>query len=71
MIKEPFQTNLSDVLIWQYNEATKLQELVKSEQSNYDNFGGGYISKWFDNVYNFNTANEFGLNIWAVICFIS
>jgi len=43
MIKEPFQTNLSDVLIWQYNEATKLQELVKSEQSNYDNFGGGYI----------------------------
>ena len=33
MIKEPFQTNLSDVLIWQYNEATKLQELVKSEQS--------------------------------------
>lgn len=67
MIKEPFQTNLSDVLIWQYNEATKLQELVKSEQANYDNFGGGYISKWFDDVYNFNTANEFGLNIWAVI----
>ena len=67
MIKEPFQTNLSDVLIWQYNEATKLQELVKREQSNYDNFGGGYISKWFDDVYNFNTANEFGLNIWAVI----
>jgi len=62
-----FESNLLQVLLWQYNEAANIQSLLEKKQEWTDQNVTQFINDWYDNVYNLNTTNEFGLQVWAII----
>lgn len=54
-------------LLWQYNDAENLQSILQQKQDWYDINQTAFWSEWYVNVFNLNTANQFGLNVWAII----
>ena len=62
-----FSINLIKALLWQYNSALKLQSLLESKQTWYDANYEQFWNNWYDDVFNLQTANEFGLSVWAII----
>jgi hypothetical protein len=62
-----FSVNLLKSLLWQYNKAPNLQGILEAKQSWYDANQRDFWSNWFSNVFNLETANEFGCNVWAII----
>lgn len=62
-----FSVNIMQALLWEYNDATNLQQLLQQEQDWYDINQTEFWQSWFDNVFNLATANEFGLGVWAII----
>jgi len=62
-----FIVNVTRSLIWQYNDATNLQSIIENKQTWLDNNVKQFWSDWYTNVYNLETANNFGLSIWAII----
>jgi hypothetical protein len=58
---------LSDALLWQHNEATVLQGLLESKQAWLDANNQGFWENWQNDVLNLDTANDFGLAVWAII----
>lgn len=59
--------NVEQVLTWQYNDAEKLQSIIQNQQSWIDINVHDFFSSWFDDVFNLDTANDFGLQVWAAI----
>jgi len=62
-----FSVDILSALVWQYNNAVNLQSLLIQKQEWYDENQEGFWNWWITNVFNLATANEFGLNIWAII----
>lgn len=66
-----FSAKLLESLLWQYNEAETLQSILQQKQDwfteNYTNFW----NNWFYDVFNLETANAFGLDVWAKILNVS
>ena len=62
-----YSVNLLKALIWQYNEATNLQSLLQQKQDWYDTNQTQFWTDWYNNVFNLETANEFGCAVWAII----
>lgn len=62
-----FSVDLLRVLLWQYNDAAKLEALVRSKQTWLDTNQRDFWSSWLYNVFDLRTANDFGLAVWAVI----
>lgn len=62
-----FSVNLLAALVWQYNNAVNLQSIIQSKQDWYDENQEDFWKDWIANVFNLATANEFGLNVWAII----
>lgn len=54
-------------LLWQYNEALRLQSLLQSKQDWYDENQAGFWNDWYTDIFNLKTANSFGLSVWAII----
>lgn len=69
MTKQQFDfiVDVTQVLIWQYNDAEKLQAIIQNKQNWIDLNVRDFWQNWFDNVFNLNTANDFGLQVWAQI----
>jgi hypothetical protein len=59
--------NLLEVLLWEYNEATGLQSIIEQKQAWYEENQVKFWQDWYTNVFNLETANEFGLSVWARI----
>lgn len=59
--------NLTTALDWQRNGADKLQLLIAQKQAWYEANYCDFWNDWVTDVFNLNTANEFGLSVWAVI----
>lgn len=59
--------NLLRAILWQYEGASKLRQIVDAEQSFFDDAQTKFWSDWLRDVFNFNTANDFGLAVWARI----
>lgn len=55
------------VLLWQHNNADLLQDMAAGEQAWFAANGSGFWSDWYRDVFNLDTANDFGLHIWAII----
>lgn len=66
-----FSVNLLIAILWQYNEAGKLQSLLTSKQTWYDNNQSQFWHDWYTNVFNLNTVNDFGAAVWSIILNIS
>lgn len=62
-----FRTDLMRSVLWQYEDAEKLKQLVQSEQQFYDANVSGFYEDWYRDVFSIDTANEFGLHIWGRI----
>jgi len=62
-----YSVDLSQVLIWQRDNAVRLQSLLSSKQAWQDANQRDFWSNWYDDVFNLQTANDFGLSVWAII----
>lgn len=62
-----FEIDLLEAILWQYNEAINLQGILKNENNFYEKNHTEFWNDWYDNVFNLQTANDFGLSVWAII----
>lgn len=62
-----FSANFSDVILWQYDKSTNLKNLIYKKQSFYNDNVDNFFTNWYRDVFNIDTANHFGLLIWALI----
>lgn len=62
-----FSVNLLSALLWQYNEAERLQAILNAKQTWYNEAQQGFWFDWLSDVFDLTTANDFGLSVWAAI----
>jgi hypothetical protein len=62
-----FSTNLLKALLWEHNKAEVLESLIRQKQTWVDTNQRDFWSAWFRDVFNVDTANDFGLSIWGRI----
>lgn len=59
--------DLLRALLWRYNDASNLQGLLEKKQIWYDGNQEQFWVDWVRDVFDLNTANDFGLMVWAII----
>lgn len=62
-----YSVNVQQALLWQYNEALRLQSLLLSKQAWYAQNQTQFWEDFYNNIFNLDTANYFGLSVWAII----
>lgn len=62
-----YSVNLLRNLLWQYNDAVNLQALIQQKEIWYTENHEEFWTDWYTDVFNLQTANDFGLAVWAVI----
>lgn len=62
-----FSVNLMRALLWQYNDADRLQSVLQQKQDWYQENQAQFWEDWYRDVFNLITANEFGLTVWSII----
>ena len=62
-----FSVNVLRSLLWQYNNAPNIQALLQDKQTFYNQAQEQFWQDWLTNVFNLETANEFGLAVWSII----
>ena len=62
-----YSVDLLKAILWQYNDASRLQSILQSKQDWYDENQRDFWENWYNDVFNLQTANEFGLSVWAII----
>lgn len=69
MTKEQFDftVDVTKTLIWQYNDATKLQAIIENKQAWLNANLRDFWANWYRDVFDLRTANDFGLQVWAAI----
>lgn len=60
-----FTYDMSPVILWQYQEATKLKGLVNYQQTFLNTAITDFISTWNKNFLNLQTATSDGLSVWG------
>jgi len=59
------KVDLNSVILWQYDKAINLQNLIKKSQNFYNGNVNDFLDWFYDNVFNLNTCGEIGLEIWG------
>jgi len=62
-----YDADVEKALLWQYENATELRDLVARQQYWVNENQRDFWQKWFDTVFNLNTADDFGLAVWSII----
>lgn len=62
-----FSVDILSALIWQYNKADKLTEILRQKQNWYDENQRDFWQNWLRDVFDLRTANSFGLSVWSII----
>lgn len=62
-----YSIDLLQAILWQYNDAANLQSILSQKQSWYEKNQTEFWQNWFNDVFNLDTANEFGLTVWSII----
>lgn len=62
-----YSVNLLKAILWQYNDAERLQALLEAKQTWYNENQEAFWSNWYNDVFNLETANDFGLSVWSII----
>lgn len=62
-----FHSDLLKAILWQYEDAANLKALAKYKADYFEQSTIQFWRDWYRDVFNIDTANEFGLNIWARI----
>lgn len=67
MTMTPFNGDLEQSLKWMQNNAPNIQSLVKQKAAWFNTYHTQFWTQWEENVFNINTANNFGLMVWCII----
>lgn len=59
--------DVSEAILWQYNNAPNLISLVNKIQEYYDKANVKFWQDWHRDVFDVDTANAFGLEVWSRI----
>lgn len=59
--------DLTQALLWQFNDAGRLQSLIAAKQAWYDDAQSQFWTDWERDVFDLTTANDFGLTVWGAI----
>ena len=62
-----YSVNLLQALLWEYNDAVNLQAILANEQAWYTQNQTEFWQNWYTDVFDLRTANDFGLQVWAII----
>lgn len=62
-----FSVDVLRSLLWQYDSAESLQGILNAKNDWYLDNHTGFWANWYRDVFNLETANDFGLNVWAII----
>lgn len=62
-----FSVNLLRAILWQYNDAERLQSLLTQKSEWYEENQEEFWLSWYRDVFNLITANDFGLSVWGII----
>lgn len=62
---------LTKALLWQHDNADALRTLIEKKQEWYDINQRDFWQDWYDDVFNIDTANNFGLAVWGRILNVS
>jgi hypothetical protein len=62
-----YSVDLMQSILWQYNDAENLIELLQQKQDWYNANQTEFWQNWYDDVFNLQTANNFGCAVWAII----
>lgn len=62
-----YSVDVLKAILWQYNDATTLQALLNSKNAWLLTNQTQYWQNWYDDVFNLETANQFGLAVWGII----
>lgn len=57
--------DLNDCYLWQYEQAEKLKKILQNKQAFLDKNVKQFWDDWVKNVFNIDTANTFGLELWG------
>jgi hypothetical protein len=62
-----FSVDLLRAILWQYNDAARLQTLLTRKSEWYAEKHEEFWTDWTRDVFDLTTANEFGLSVWGII----
>lgn len=62
-----YSVNLLRALLWQYNDAPRLESILQQKQNWFNGQQTGFWEDWYTDVFDLRTANDFGLSVWAII----
>lgn len=62
-----YSVDLLRAILWQYNDAERLQTLLQGKQDWYNTNQRDFWNNWYRDVFDLRTANDFGLAVWAII----
>lgn len=62
-----FSVNLLNALLWRHDDATNLQSILNQKNEWYLQNETEFWNDWFTDVFNLDTANDFGCSVWALI----
>jgi hypothetical protein len=62
-----YNTDVLTALLWQYNEATNLEALLRFKNKWLELYNQNFWTAWYPDIFDLRTANLFGLNVWSII----
>jgi hypothetical protein len=62
-----FSLDLLKALLWQHDNAEALLTIIRRKQDWYNENQRDFWANWYDDVFNLDTATDFGLAVWARI----
>ena len=62
-----YNVDILAALLWQDNNASNITGLLTYKQDWYDVNQEQFWEDWYTNVFNLQTANDFGLAVWSII----
>lgn len=65
--KFDFSVDLLKAILWQYNDAARLQTLLRRKSEWYAEAQTEFWTDWIRDVFDLTTANDFGLAVWGII----
>lgn len=68
---ERYNADVRQHLKWLQNEAPYITSLTNKKALWIDKYHEEFWAEWYANVYNINTANQFGLSLWCIILGVS
>jgi len=62
-----FSVDLLKALLWQHDNAEALITIIQRKQNWYNENQRDFWANWYEDVFNLDTATDFGLSVWARI----